>query len=94
MKHDKGPLARKATKGPGLHFFAVSPEKETQVVVGLLHGYADYGERYAHVADVWAERGIASVEDEVLDALSPNERASLRRLLAKSIEGAPVGTRA
>ena len=61
MKHETGPLARKATKGPGLHFFAVSPEKETQVVVGLLHGYADYGERYAHVADVWAERGIATV---------------------------------
>ena len=61
MKHEKGPLARKATQGPGLHFFAVSPEKDTKVVVGLLHGYADYGERYAHVADVWAEKGIATV---------------------------------
>jgi hypothetical protein len=40
-----------------------------------------------------AEGGIASVEDEVLGALSPDERAFLQRLLAKAIDGAPVDTR-
>ena len=40
-----------------------------------------------------AERGIASVEDEVLGALSASERASLQRLLAKAIDGAPVASR-
>jgi len=30
-------------------------------VVALLHGYAEYGARYAHVVDLWAERGIGSV---------------------------------
>jgi alpha-beta hydrolase superfamily lysophospholipase len=27
----------------------------------VLHGYADYGERYAHVADAWAARGISTL---------------------------------
>ena len=61
MKRENGPLARKVTKGPGLHLFAVFPDGPPKVAVGLLHGYADYGERYAHVAEAWAERGIATV---------------------------------
>jgi DNA-binding MarR family transcriptional regulator len=60
----------------------------------------DPSDRRHHLVDITpegrqslerAERGIARVEDEVLGALSPNERASLQRLLAKAIEGAPVG---
>jgi len=35
-----------------------------------------------------AERALESVEDEVLGALSPSERATLRSLLSRALEGA------
>jgi DNA-binding MarR family transcriptional regulator len=38
-----------------------------------------------------AEHGMESVEDEVFGALSDEERASLRGLLAKTLEGMPSG---
>jgi alpha-beta hydrolase superfamily lysophospholipase len=59
--HDEGKLTRKKTAGPTLYFNVTLPEAAPQAVVALLHGYADYGARYAHVADAWAERGIATV---------------------------------
>ncbi len=61
MKLDQGTLARQVTKGPTLHRFVASPEAPPKVVIGLLHGYAEYAERYAHVADAWSEKGIATV---------------------------------
>jgi alpha-beta hydrolase superfamily lysophospholipase len=61
MKLDQGTLARKVTKGPSLHLFVASPDGPPKVVIGLLHGYADYAERYAHVADAWSQQGIATV---------------------------------
>ncbi len=36
-----------------------------------------------------AERGIESVEDDVLGSLTAQERTELRALLAKALEGAP-----
>jgi DNA-binding MarR family transcriptional regulator len=36
-----------------------------------------------------AEKGIESVEDDVLGSLTPSERAELRTLLAKALVGAP-----
>ena len=36
-----------------------------------------------------AEHGMESVEDEVFGALSDQERATLRGLLAKTLEGMP-----
>jgi DNA-binding MarR family transcriptional regulator len=36
-----------------------------------------------------AEQGMESVEDEILAALSAKERATLRELLNKALEGAP-----
>jgi acylglycerol lipase len=60
-RRDEGTLDRRRTVGPALYFNAASPEGPTQAVVGVLHGYADYGARYGHVMDAWAERGIASV---------------------------------
>ena len=36
-----------------------------------------------------AERGMESVEDDVLGSLSGEDRATLRRLLSKALEGAP-----
>jgi alpha-beta hydrolase superfamily lysophospholipase len=61
MKLDQGSLARKVTKGPLLHLLVGSPEGPPKVVIGLLHGYADYAERYAHVVEAWSEKGIATV---------------------------------
>lgn len=54
----------------------------------------DPGDRRRHVvyrtpagsdAVAYAERGIDSVEDRVLDGLDPNERAALRSLLARAL---------
>jgi DNA-binding MarR family transcriptional regulator len=42
-----------------------------------------------HQALEHADRALESVEDEVLGALSPAERATLHRLLTHAMEGAP-----
>ena len=60
-RREEGQLARRTTAGPSLYFNVTLPQAPPEVVVALLHGYADYGARYAHVVDLWAERGIASV---------------------------------
>jgi alpha-beta hydrolase superfamily lysophospholipase len=60
-RHEEGSLTRKSTHGPTLHYYAVTPDGAPRAMVALLHGYADHGKRYEHVADVWAERGIATV---------------------------------
>jgi len=64
-------------------------------------GYArrrrDPVDRRRHIVDITpkgvralqrAERGLESVEDDVLSALDPGERAELRALLAKALDGA------
>ena len=58
MTSDEGMLP--GAGGPALHWVAVAPETP-RAAVGLLHGYADYAHRYAHVMDAWAGRGIATV---------------------------------
>jgi alpha-beta hydrolase superfamily lysophospholipase len=60
-RHEEGKLVRRVTAGPALYSGYTAPEGTPKAVVALLHGYADYGARYAHVADAWAERGIATV---------------------------------
>ena len=63
-------------------------------------GYArrrrDPVDRRRHIVDITpkgvralqrAERGLESVEDDVLSALDPGERAALRALLAKALDG-------
>ena len=54
-------------------------------------------DRRRHIVDITpkgvralqrAERGLESVEDDVLAALGPGERAELRALLAKALDGA------
>lgn len=54
-------LERRATPGPALHFVSVTPERDTRAIVGVIHGYADHAERYRHVQEAWAERGVGSV---------------------------------
>jgi acylglycerol lipase len=58
---DEGTLVRGTTRGPALYFYSAMPERKPVAVVGVLHGYGEYGARYAHVMGAWAERGIASV---------------------------------
>jgi alpha-beta hydrolase superfamily lysophospholipase len=58
---DDGVLARQRTAGPPLYFYATSAEGTCRGVVALIHGYADYGGRYAHVAGAWAARGLTTV---------------------------------
>jgi alpha-beta hydrolase superfamily lysophospholipase len=100
---DEGPWKRGETPGPTLYFHATSPS-DPRVVVGLLHGYGDHGARYAHVADAWAERGIATMAldmrghgnaegrrghcDRFQEFL--DDAAELRRLVSQRAPGLPA----
>ncbi len=61
IDRDEGVLKRRTTKGPDLYVSSAMPSSGTKAVLGIVHGYADYGARYAHVATALAERGIGSV---------------------------------
>jgi alpha-beta hydrolase superfamily lysophospholipase len=56
----EGALDRRVTRGPRLYFNAWTPPSPRSVVA-LVHGFADYGGRYAHVADAWAAKGIMTL---------------------------------
>ncbi len=56
MELEKRVVARAG--GPSLYAYSVDAP-EPRALLGLLHGYADYGERYAHVMNALAERGIS-----------------------------------
>ncbi|HEY8087112.1 MAG TPA: lysophospholipase [Polyangiaceae bacterium] len=58
--HDEAVLRRASGEAPSLYVHVTAPDAP-RAVVGLLHGYADHGARYAHVADAWAEKGLATV---------------------------------
>ena len=57
---DEGSVTQRAVPGPALYFTSVVPETP-KAWIGLLHGYADHGARYAHVMEAWAEQGIGCV---------------------------------
>jgi DNA-binding MarR family transcriptional regulator len=66
---------------------------------GYIERRRDPSDRRRHVVDLTAagrkalergERAQESLEDEVLAALSPEERATLRRLVSQALEGAPT----
>ncbi|CAN5642178.1 alpha/beta hydrolase [soil metagenome] len=59
-KETQGAIKHRAIPGPALHHVTVMPEKP-QAILGVLHGYADYGERYLHVMNAWADMGIGSI---------------------------------
>jgi len=62
MTHrDQRTLSRARTRGPTLYSYVAAPDGKPAAVVGIVHGAFEYGGRYAHVMDAWAERGIASV---------------------------------
>jgi alpha-beta hydrolase superfamily lysophospholipase len=102
-KHDEGRVVR-SDRSPPLYFYATTPAGMPRAVVGVLHGYSDYGQRYAHVMDAWAEQGIASVAVDMRGhgraegrrgfcrqfAEYLNDAAELRRLLGERAPGAPA----
>lgn len=51
---------RTGPSGPQLSY-AVSRAAAPKAAVGIVHGYAEYGERYAPTMALWAERGLTSV---------------------------------
>jgi alpha-beta hydrolase superfamily lysophospholipase len=59
LLHDDGPVTR--PNGPRLYFYSTFPRDRPKAVVAMVHGYGDHAGRYVHVADAFAERGIASV---------------------------------
>ena len=61
VRHDEGSLLVGEGRARALHYYTTFPEAPPKAVVGLIHGYAEYGARYAHVADSWAAHGIASI---------------------------------
>jgi alpha-beta hydrolase superfamily lysophospholipase len=70
---DQGTLERGSTRGPTLYFYSCRPDanaasesvasavRKPTAIAGILHGYGEYGGRYAHVMGALADRGIASV---------------------------------
>jgi alpha-beta hydrolase superfamily lysophospholipase len=59
--HDEGIVPSTRADAPRLYFTSAVPQGEVKAAVGLIHGFAEYGARYAHVIEAWAERGIATV---------------------------------
>jgi alpha-beta hydrolase superfamily lysophospholipase len=57
---EEGALDRRLTQGPRL-YFNVTAAPSPRAAVALLHGFAEYGARYAHVADFWAARGLTTI---------------------------------
>jgi DNA-binding MarR family transcriptional regulator len=66
---------------------------------GLAERRRDPHDRRRHIVDITpagaralegADRALESVEDEVLAALTPDERATLRELLSRAMEGQGV----
>jgi alpha-beta hydrolase superfamily lysophospholipase len=58
---EEGALTQRAVPGPSLYTVRVRPEGSTKATIGVIHGYADHAGRYAHVQELWAELGIASI---------------------------------
>jgi alpha-beta hydrolase superfamily lysophospholipase len=105
VQHEQGALGRRgASKAPSLYFYSTFPAPPVRAVVGVLHGYADYGPRYAHVMDAWADSGIASIAVDLRGhGRAKGERgfchrfeeyiddaSELRRLLVERAPGVPM----
>lgn len=58
---DEGALTKRERPGPDLYYASAMPAGGAKAVLGIIHGYADHGARYAHVMGALAEHGIGSV---------------------------------
>ena len=62
--------------GGAIHLRLWSPSEKPRALVLILHGYAEYGGRYKHVAEALVENGLAVLApDHVGHGLSEGERA-------------------
>lgn len=101
---DEGVIARPESEGPPLYFRSAMPAGEAKAVLGILHGYAEHGARYAHVMGALAEHGIGSAAIDLrghgraggargaclrFDEYRQDAR-ELRRLVEARARGAPV----
>lgn len=59
--HEESALTQRGVPGPSLYLVRVRPEPPVRATIGIIPGYADHAGRYAHVQDLWADRGLASV---------------------------------
>jgi alpha-beta hydrolase superfamily lysophospholipase len=58
---EEGALTQRTVPGPSLYTVRVRPEGSARATIGVIHGYADHAGRYAHVQELWADLGIASI---------------------------------
>ena len=103
IRHDEGALTQRAIPGPALYFVSTMPAGAPKAVVGIVHGYAEHGARYAHVMDALAERGIGAVSLDLRGHGRAkgarghctrfeeylDDAAELARLVADRAQGAP-----
>lgn len=57
IKVEAGRIGARKNGGPELRFRVTTPPEPT-IGLALIHGYADHSARYAHVTELFAERGI------------------------------------
>lgn len=101
---DEGALKNRTRPGPPLYYASAMPTGGTKAVLGVIHGYADHGARYAHVMGALAEHGIGSVAIDLrghgraqgsrgfctrFDEFLDDAR-ELRRLVETRAKGAPM----
>jgi alpha-beta hydrolase superfamily lysophospholipase len=100
---DEGALTQRARSGPALYFASAMPKGGAKAVLGLIHGYADHGARYAHVMGALAEHGVGTVAIDLRGhgrAEGPrgactrfaeylDDAGELRRLVGALAKGAP-----
>jgi alpha-beta hydrolase superfamily lysophospholipase len=101
---DERAVTQRAVPGPALYLTAAMPEGTPRALVGIVPGYADHAARYAHVMELWAERGVGSVAIDLRGhgrAAGPrgyvarfdeylDDVAELARLLEDRGHGAPL----
>jgi alpha-beta hydrolase superfamily lysophospholipase len=104
VHHDEGAVTQRAVPGPALYFTSATPSGTPKAYVGLVHGYADPGARYAHVMDFWASHGLGTIAIDMRGhgrATGPrgfvrrfdeylDDVAELVRLLTDRSHGAPL----
>lgn len=101
---DEGVVSQRSTPGPALYQATAMPSGGAKAVLGIIHGYADHGARYAHVMGALAEHGIGSVAIDLrghgraegtrgfcarFDEFLDDAR-ELRRLVGERAKGAPT----
>ena len=86
-QRDQGVLARAAAGGPPLYFYTAAPDRSPAAVVGVVHGYGEYGARYLRVMDASA---VAMCRDNRLAIVVFN--LNVHGNIMRMSMGEPIGT--